>query len=184
MIRTFTVRDARSGTSTDECGPEQPDPEPLRRFARLSDVRAIIAEYDKIVRGNMTHCTDTIRNVAECEDGVMGAWGEVLDVANSLGLKFSDEDPRAEQGLHEEFKRYQRHLQLEVLDRAVVVSHADGGGSLGVVVVRYKGELHIFSYTADECTLIAWGTISLFPQEHNATHQAVLQAIAEAFPAG
>lgn len=91
-----------------------------RRFGLEARAERVIAAYEKQVRANYSAEWDTIRAVAECSDGIYGAWGEILDVAVSMG--FSPEAIRMLDGpLTAAFADLQHRLGAEVAARGVAV---------------------------------------------------------------
>lgn len=91
-----------------------PDPVPDTCYmtdntaATLAD---IIARYDALIRKNESSEWPTRRLVADCQDGIMGAWGEVVDLAPEL----SDAGYSA---LHDMFLAYQAALRVELAEGA------------------------------------------------------------------
>jgi hypothetical protein len=73
-------------------------------------VGAIMGRYDDLVRGNWSEAWDTLAAVALCEDGLYGAWGEVLDVAGALDIEMDD---ATRDKLHDAFLAYQTRLRDE-----------------------------------------------------------------------
>lgn len=80
----------------------------------------VIAEYDRRVRANMTPEWDTIRAVAECDEGYMGAYGEAIDTAEDMGVEWGNlvEGEGWEQQFSDAFAEYQRTLRAEVASRS------------------------------------------------------------------
>lgn len=73
---------------------------------------SIIAAYDSEVRANRSADWDTVAAVANCEDGLMGAWGEVGETADRLYAgELSDAQYDA---LHDLFLAYQQALRVEL----------------------------------------------------------------------
>lgn len=78
---------------------------------------AVLVSYDGVIRRNSTPEWDTVRAVAECRDGLMGAWGEVLDEAAAYDYPTEDDD--AVDLLYDLFGGYQEALAREVAAREV-----------------------------------------------------------------
>lgn len=82
---------------------------PKRYYAMVA--RAVVVEYDRIVTGNRTPEYDARHAVAFDNAGMMGADGEVVDVAEQMG--FWRDDERGELiGLQDALVDALRHLQV------------------------------------------------------------------------
>lgn len=83
----------------------------------LTDIEAIVTPagvihaYENSVRADRCDSWDTIHNVATCNDGVYGAWGEVLDAASDLGLPPADDSEDADYVGQDELYRLFKELQ-------------------------------------------------------------------------
>lgn len=96
----------------------------------IGEVYRVLAEYDSKVRANYSDDWDSLAAVAVCDDGLYGAFGEVLDVAQDLELDRRDPatrdwDPRSWTILACAFRRYQRDLLVEVGDERADAARAD-----------------------------------------------------------
>jgi hypothetical protein len=77
----------------------------------------VIARYEQIVRANNSPEWDTIVAVAECQDGIMGAYGEVLDVSGEMGYGHLHMDDHYTGALDEALLDLQDKLRAEVAAR-------------------------------------------------------------------
>lgn len=85
-------------------------------MTKTATTQEVITKYDEIVRGNMSADWDTIKAVAECEDGMYGALGELFEVAEDLGYPLEDDADR--DALQDAFEdEYQPRLRAEVAAR-------------------------------------------------------------------
>lgn len=57
----------------------------------IGAAKAAIDAYDAIVRANTTPDYDALAAVATCDEGVYGAWGEVIDTAEERGYPVADD---------------------------------------------------------------------------------------------
>lgn len=88
------------------------------RFGREARAQKVIDRYEQQVRANWTIDHDTIKAVATCDQGLYGAWGEVLDTSVEVGYEPTDAFVPY---LSDAFKSLQRRLSGEVAARGQCV---------------------------------------------------------------
>lgn len=95
---------------------------------RHSEIREILADYDRRVRANTDETWDALAIVAVCEDGYHGALGEVLDVSRPwLQVRHETEwDSTSLVLLAVAFAQYQRDLRVEVGEERLAAARVDG----------------------------------------------------------
>lgn len=83
-------------------------------------IGGVIATYDQQVRANQTPAWDTIKLVSIDDDGIYGAWGEVVDLAAMRGLDLDSNE--TVDALQDAFEKYQAKLRAEVEARTAIDS--------------------------------------------------------------
>lgn len=100
------------------------------------NLQDVMTEYDRQVRANDGSEWPALLLVATCQDGEMGAWGEVLDLAETSGVALTDQDYDA---LHDLFLAYQQALRAEL--GAVIYRHGDRVATTGAGKTAKWGDL-------------------------------------------
>jgi predicted molibdopterin-dependent oxidoreductase YjgC len=80
-------------------------------YCGAASVERVIARYDEIVRANQSPEWNTVVAVATCDEGLYGAFGEVLDVATEMGCP--NDDAFVDE-LEAAFSAYQARLRDEI----------------------------------------------------------------------
>lgn len=80
----------------------------------------VLAAYEQRVRANMSPEWDTIAAVARCQDGVYGAWGEIMDTAHDLDIDWDTLTGPEYDAIHDAFTALQARLLVESADHVHV----------------------------------------------------------------
>jgi hypothetical protein len=121
----------------------------------------VLAVYDAQIRANRTPEWDTVAAVANCRNGLYGAWGEVVDLVEQLGGSLDDDDDNYTYALATAFQAYQRRLRQEITGVHEHVIAEDGDvcdcGDLVcpdcMVTVTYDADTDRYTHPAPLCSL-------------------------------